>query len=112
MRPRTKVFFKPILVSDFLAEETTFQHKSERMAQLRGLRVHLTYDPVRSDTSIKSPVTKMNARTKFIAGGGLAISRQPFDLLGRDGAPDTKTTVHQRFKTSSFTIDVFVSRAY
>ncbi|EAT81940.2 hypothetical protein SNOG_10546 [Parastagonospora nodorum SN15] len=91
-------FYKPILVSDFLQDTTTFKYQSERLAKLRNLRVQLTYDPVHSGTKPRSAAATIEARIKTIAGTGLPVSEQKFTLKGRDGKPDTKITVQSHFE--------------
>ncbi|KAH4122881.1 hypothetical protein HBH47_082000 [Parastagonospora nodorum] len=94
----TSAFYKPILVSDFLQDTTTFKYQSERLAKLRNLRVQLTYDPVHSGTKPRSAAATIEARIKTIAGTGLPVSEQKFTLKGRDGKPDTKITVQSHFE--------------
>ena len=100
----TSAFYKPILVSDFLQDTTTFKYQSERLAKLRNLRVQLTYDPVHSGTKPRSAAATIEARIKTIAGTGLPVSEQKFTLKGRDGKPDTKITVQSHFERSKLRI--------
>jgi len=102
----TSAFYKPILVSDFLQDTTTFKDENERLAKLRNLRVQLTYDPIHSGKP-RSAAATIEARIKTIAGTGLPVSQQTFILKGRDGKPDSKTTVQSHFEQSKLHAPLF-----
>jgi eukaryotic translation initiation factor 2C len=93
----TSAFFKPILVSDFLRDDTTFKNQQDRLAQLRGLRVHLTYDPVHSGKQPRSRTAEIAACIKTIAGTGKAVREQTFILKSRDGQADAEVIVQEHF---------------
>jgi eukaryotic translation initiation factor 2C len=97
----TSAFYQPILVSEFLSDEFTFRSRDERLTQLRGLRVQLTYEP--ASKAKRSHSATIEARIKSIAGTGIAVGLQKFTLDGRDGQPDSEITVQQHFKDSTFT---------
>jgi eukaryotic translation initiation factor 2C len=96
----TSAFYKPILVSDFLKDDTTFKNQNDRLAQLRGLQVQLTYDPVHPSKQPRSRTAEIAARIKTIAGTGKAVGKQTFILKGRDGTADTEITVQGHFEGS------------
>jgi eukaryotic translation initiation factor 2C len=96
----TSAFFKPILVSEFLRDNVTFKDRRDRVAQLRGSRVHTTYEPIHS--GMRSRAALASARYKSICGAGEAVSKQTFELQGRDGAPNIKTTVQAHFERSQY----------
>ncbi|KAH7092068.1 Piwi domain-containing protein [Paraphoma chrysanthemicola] len=94
----TSAFYQPILVSDFLSDSSTWPSKEERCTQLRGVRVHLTYEPVTKGP--RSRAAAIEARMKKVLGTGLRVDKQTFELDGRDGKPATPNTVVQHFKNT------------
>lgn len=89
-----------MLVSDFLKDEKTFYKKAERLAQLRGLRVQLTYEPAHTGTDLISQAATIDARMKTIAGTGLPVTEQKFELKGHNGNPTVEVTVKAYFEKS------------
>jgi eukaryotic translation initiation factor 2C len=91
----TSAFYKPILVSEFLGDTTTFKKDHERQALLRGLRVQLAYAPAHN--GMRSAAEMIEARIKTITGCGQAVGQQTFTLAGRGGKPDEELTVQHHF---------------
>jgi hypothetical protein len=87
-------------VSDFLNDRTTFKDPNERMAQLRGLQVQLTYEPVYSGKQPRSKAAQIEARIKTITGTGQSVSEQKFILSGRNGEAEKEITVLLHFQSS------------
>jgi hypothetical protein len=83
-----------------LKDDTTFKNQKDRLAQLRTLRVQLTYDPVHSSKQPRSRSEEIAARIKTIAGTGEAVGKQTFVLDGRDGEADKEITVQEHFEGS------------
>jgi eukaryotic translation initiation factor 2C len=98
----TSAFYKPILVSDFLNDTTTFRNSQERLAHLRGLRVQLSYEPVHNGSAPRSQAATIDARIKTIAGTGLPVCDQTFQLKGQNGNPGAETTVKDHFEKSEW----------
>jgi eukaryotic translation initiation factor 2C len=82
----TSAFFRPMLVSDFLNDATTFLNMWERTDALRGLRVFITYERGGTNDNTQS-------RTKMITGTGEQVAQQTFQRSGNNGAPATSITV-------------------
>ncbi|KAH7380394.1 Piwi domain-containing protein [Phaeosphaeria sp. MPI-PUGE-AT-0046c] len=89
----TSAFYKPILVSEFLNDSVTFPNRPARLAQLRGLRVQLMYEPVHTGNEPRSRAATINARMKIIAGTGLPVTEQKFQLKGQNGNTGNEVTV-------------------
>lgn len=96
----TSAFYQPILVSQFLTDDNTIKNQSERLSVLKGLRVHLTYEPKHTCKEPRSRAATVEASMKTVAGGGRACSQQTFKLQGRDGKPDEYPTVQAHFQKS------------
>lgn len=96
----TSAFYQPILVSHFLLDSTTIKDRDERVSVLRGLRVHLTYDPKHYGKVKRSPAETTEAYMKSIDGTGDPASLQKFTLKGRDGQSDESLNVQQYFQRS------------
>ncbi|KAF1849347.1 Piwi-domain-containing protein [Cucurbitaria berberidis CBS 394.84] len=94
----TSAFYQPVLVSKFLLDNNTIRDQEERLSVLRGLRVHLTYDPKHSGVEARSRAATIEAYMKTIEETGLPCLRQTFNHKGRDGKPDEKPTVQQYFQ--------------
>ncbi|KAF2822156.1 hypothetical protein CC86DRAFT_458662 [Ophiobolus disseminans] len=93
----TSAFYKPILVSHYLMDDSTFKDRNDRKGQLHGLRVQLTYELIYSGKP-RSRSAMIASRIKSICGVGEGVGQQTFKLSGRDGKPDTEPTVEQHFE--------------
>ncbi|KAF2851686.1 Piwi-domain-containing protein [Plenodomus tracheiphilus IPT5] len=76
----TSAFYKPILVSQFLSDNTSFKSPNARLKALRGVRVQLTYEPKRSGKKPLSTAATIASRIKTITNGGDLCNTQKFTL--------------------------------
>lgn len=94
----TSAFYQPILVSAFLLDNDSFRAQDERSSALRGLRVHLTYEPKHDDDDSRSFSATIKASIKTIGGySNNSCSRQTFRS---GGYPSEEVTVQDHFRRS------------